>query len=99
MALFDALSRAVSSDDVVTLQALLTNAPASANELLVSGESAIGLAIRLDKPDALRILLQGEGVPDVPNPEDWPEGRRTYLDYARALRVPRSPALMALLAI
>jgi len=96
----EALARlvaAVERDDTEALQDLLKGAPQRANQIEPGcGGTALYEAIRLDRPQALRVLLQGGALPAMP--ERLHMSKVTgYLDYARFLKKPRSAELMAVL--
>ncbi|HGM5880476.1 MAG: DUF4241 domain-containing protein [Stenotrophomonas maltophilia] len=91
------LVAAVERDDVDALRSLLKDAPQRANQIEPEcGGTAVFEAIRLDRPQALRVLLQGAALPAMPA-SLYTSKVTSYLDYARFLRKPRSPELMAVL--
>ncbi|MBE8424867.1 hypothetical protein IQA86_18365, partial [Leptospira borgpetersenii serovar Balcanica] len=57
------------------------------------GGTALFEAIRLDRPEALRVLLQGGALPAMPERLHMSKVT-SYLDYARFLKKPRSAELM-----
>ncbi|QSX77058.1 DUF4241 domain-containing protein [Agrilutibacter solisilvae] len=95
----DALAKlhaAVVADDVDALRSLIADGPAAANDVIPGvGGTAIFEAIRLDRPQALEILLAGGGLPPVPAVALG--GISGYADYARRLKKPRSAALMGII--
>lgn len=96
----EALARlvaAVERDDVEALRPLLKDAPQRANQIEPGcGGTAMFEAIRLDRPQALRVLLQGGALPAMPERLHMSKVT-SYLDYARFLNKPRSAELMAVL--
>jgi hypothetical protein len=96
----EALARlvaAVERDDADALRVLLEEAPQRANQIEPGcGGTALFEAIRLDRPQALRVLLQGAALPAMPERLHMNKVTR-YLDYARFLKKPRSAELMAVL--
>jgi hypothetical protein len=98
LAALDALGAAAVAGDAAALAALLAAGEAGANEIVPSlGETALTSAIRLDRVEALRVLLGS--VPGLPMPPRFytVDKEESYLAYARRLRKPRSPALIELL--
>lgn len=97
LAALEALYAAVESNDLTALARMIA-AGQSVNAVIPSsGETAISQAIRQNGTDVLRLLL---GTP--PRCPKMPELARipaftTYLEYALFLRVPRDPAMIALL--
>jgi hypothetical protein len=96
----EALARlvaAVERDDANALRDLLKDAPQRANQIEPGcGGTAVFEAIRLDRPEALRVLLQGGALPAMPERLHMSKVT-SYLDYARFLKKPRSAELMAVL--
>ncbi|AWH44514.1 DUF4241 domain-containing protein [Stenotrophomonas sp. ZAC14A_NAIMI4_1] len=91
------LVAAVKRDDADALRALLKDAPQRANQIEPGcGGTALFEAIRLDRPQALRALLQGAALPAMPQSLHTSKVT-SYLDYARILKKPRSAGLMAVL--
>ena len=98
LAALEALGAAAVSGDAAALGPLLAAGVAGANEIVPSlGETALMSAIRMNRLDALRVLLGSvSGLPMPPQlyTVDEKEG---YLAYARRLRKPRVEGLVALL--
>ncbi len=96
----EALARlvaAVERDDANALRDLLKDAPQRANQIEPGcGGTAVFEAIRLERPEALRVLLQGGALPAMPERLHMSKVT-SYLDYARFLKKPRSAELMAVL--
>jgi len=96
-AALDQLRMAVAEEDVTTLQGLLVQDPLRANRIdPQSGETAIEQAIRLDRPEALKALLQGGTLPAMPEAMHLRQVT-SYTAYAGFLKQPRSLALMQVL--
>ncbi|HEL7891495.1 TPA: hypothetical protein ACOEQ0_004198, partial [Stenotrophomonas maltophilia] len=88
---------AVERDDQDALHVLLKDAPQRANQIEPGcGGTALFEAIRLDRPQALQVLLQGGALPAMPERLHMSKVT-SYLDYARFLKKPRSAELMAVL--
>ena len=97
LAALEALDKAVGKGDVEAIRALLAGGLAGRNDIIPSsGETAISSAIRLDKTEALRVLLGNAGCPDMPEQLHMKKVK-TYLELAHFYTQPRSPALVALL--
>lgn len=96
----EALARlvaAVERNDADALRELLKDAPQRANQIEPGcGGTALLEAIRLDRPQALQVLLQGGALPALPERLHMSKVT-SYLEYARFLKRPRSTELMAVL--
>lgn len=93
------LATAVEEEDLPVIEALLIDDPLRANRINPeSGGTALFEAIRLDKPLAFQVLLQGQVLPPMPE-QLHAHGMVSYPEYARILKVPRSTALMALVEL
>ena len=86
------LVEAVERDDADALRDLLKDAPQRANQIEPGcGGTAVFEAIRQDRPEALRVLLQGGALPAMPERLHMSKVT-SYLDYAHFLKKPRSGA-------
>lgn len=97
LAALEALGKAVAKDDGDAIGAQLTAGLAGRNEIIPStGETALFSAIRLDKAEALRVLLGTQGCPDLPARLHM-KNVTSYLELAYFFKQPRSAALVNLL--
>jgi hypothetical protein len=86
------------SGDTAAIGPLLAAGVAGANEIVPSlGETALMSAIRMNRLDALRVLLGGvSGLPMPPRLYTVDE-EESYLAYARRLKKPRVEGMVELL--
>lgn len=98
LAALEALGAAAVGGDATAIGPLLAAGVAGANEIVPSlGETALMSAIRMNRIDALRVLLGGvTGLPSPPRLYTVDE-EESYLDYARRLKKPRVEGLVELL--
>jgi len=98
LAALEALGAAAVRGDASAVQSVLEAGIAGPNEIIPSiGETALMSAIRMNRLDALRVLLGTGPCPDMPV-ELGIEGKaETYLAFARWLKKPRVPGLVELL--
>jgi hypothetical protein len=97
LAALEALGAATDAGDEDAIRGILAAGLAGANEIVPSmGETAIWTAIRRDRREALRLLLDGKPCPAMPE-ELYMKSVETYLDFANFMRDPRDPTLVAML--
>lgn len=98
LAALEALGAAAVAGDAAAVGPLLAAGLAGANEIVPSlGETALMSAIRMNRLDALRVLLGSvAGLPMPPQLYTVDE-EESYLAYARRLKKPRAPGLTELL--
>jgi hypothetical protein len=94
----EALGAAAVEGDAAAIKALLDAGLAKPNEIIPSfGETAITSAIRMNRLDALRVLLAAaQGLPMPPQFYSM-DKEESYIDYARRLKKPRVEGLIELL--
>jgi hypothetical protein len=98
LAALEALGAAAVSGDTAAIGPLLAAGVAGVNEIVPSlGETALMSAIRMNRLDALRVLLGGvSGLPMPPQLYTVDE-EESYLAYARRLKKPRVEGMVDLL--
>jgi hypothetical protein len=94
----DALGAAAVEGDAAAIRTLLGAGLAQPNEIIPSfGETAITSAIRMNRLDALRVLLAAvQGLPMPPQFYSM-DKEESYIDYARGLKKPRIDGMIDLL--
>lgn len=98
LAALEALGAAAVNGDAAAIQPLLDDGLAGANDIIPSlGETALMSAIRMDRLEALRVLLGSAPCPAMPEQLRIEGKAETYLAYARWLKKPRVPGLVELL--
>ncbi|MDQ0012108.1 hypothetical protein J2W23_000472 [Variovorax boronicumulans] len=98
LAALEALGAAAVNGDAAAIQSLLDAGLAGPNDIIPSlGETALTSAIRMDRLDALRVLLGAAPCPAMPEQLRIEGEAETYLAYAQWLKKPRVPGLIELL--
>lgn len=98
LAALEALGAAAVDGDAITIRHLLDAGLAGPNDIVPSlGETALASAIRMNRLEALRMLLGSAPCPAMPPELHIKDKADTYLAYARWLKKPRVPGLVELL--
>lgn len=98
LAALEALGGAAVAGDVAAIRSVLDGGLAGANDIIPSlGETALASAIRMNRLDALRVLLGARPCPAMPEQLRIEGKAESYLAYARWLKKPRVPGLVELL--
>ena len=98
LAALEALGAAAVHGDAAAIQPLLDAGLAGANDIIPSlGETALMSAIRMNRTEALGVLLGAAPCPVMPAQLRIEGEAEGYLAYARWLKKPRAPGLVALL--
>jgi hypothetical protein len=98
LAALEALGAAAVSGDAAAIGPLLAAGVAGTNEIVPSlGETALMSAIRMNRLDALRVLLGGVSGLPMPPQLYTVDKEESYLAYARRLKKPRVEGLVELL--
>ena len=98
LAALEGLGAAAVNGDAAAIRPLLDAGLAGANDIIPSlGETAITSAIRMNRLEALRMLLGAAPCPAMPEQLRIEGQAESYLAYARWLGKPRVPGLIELL--
>ncbi|NVM90932.1 hypothetical protein FHT32_004589 [Variovorax sp. SG517] len=98
LAALEALGAAAISGDAAAIRPLLDGGLAGANDIIPSlGETALLSAIRMNRLEALRVLLGTAPCPAMPEQLHIEGKAESYLAFARWLKKPRVPGLIELL--
>lgn len=98
LAALEALGAAAVNGDAAAIRPLLDAGLAGANDIIPSlGETALLSAIRMNRLEALRVLLGAAPCPAMPEQLRIEGKAETYLAFAQWLKKPRVPGLVELL--